>query len=1223
MAMEAKYFSLNLLTLALFPLCSYAASPWSVTDGSTYQVTESYSSREKDDFPLNATGTGSTLITDPGLTFTTVDSGTFAAKLRDGSSLELNDATLTTAGGSAHGVDMENATLTINTGRFTISGANSAAIMATNSDLILNDVSAQLDGNLTQGIRLNGGSLKASDLTLSATEKTNRVISLFSVSGTLNDVNITQQAASSDNALFLDSSTLTASNITINAATTAKAAIKVGNGTGNDNTTRSSLTLEDSTINTGFVGLRAMNGDMTLTNVNVHTTLASGYALDINSQSNTILEGGSYLTEGTGAAGANLANATTTLNATNSRFTTSGSEAHAIQVQAGTATLTDSVLTTSGAEAYGAFTATSGQLTLTDSTINTSGDAGHGIVSGGNVSGENLTLTTSGAEAYGAFTATSGQLTLTDSTINTSGDAGHGIVSGGNVSGENLTLTTSGTEAYGAWAVDGGQLTLNDSTITTTGVTSFGLAARNGTLTVTDTDIETSASNGRGVYIKKTSSLDLKNSTITTSGELAHGLYADSSSAATLANISLSTAGDAAYGMVIANSTVESSNDTISTQGEGSAGIYAAASTVTASNLTLNTSGTDAHALIASLSTMKLTDSTVTTTGNAVGLNVLNSADNQQSTITLDNVALRSEASTGVLVKGAALDLGLSNGTLVYGGDGVALSIQPTTSSEGAITYSQADVTADNNVTLLGDVIADSYDSTLNLSLSNSSTLNGATQNVNQLILDNTSSWLITGDSNVNNLLQNKGTAIFTDDSGFSTLTIDGDLTGSGQFVMNTQLGDDSSATDRIQVNGSASGDYVLTVNNKGGLGAATSAGILLVDVAGDAQAATFNLRNNSVVAGNYEYFLNNINDNSWYLQASYTPVDPVTPATPADTADPAIPADTAEPITPADPAETTEPDSPTIPTAPGPVTYRAETAGYLIAPYLNSAYGFATIGSWHERVGATQKDRTAWGRVYGRHDNYQAGRFAFDVNTAFVQLGGDLLKKDLAESWHVTAGPMITLGHQTSSNKDTARSARAGLSVDVGKIETNAYGIGAYLTFWDDSGAYLDNVAQLTRYSNNFSSQTNAKMDSYATVLSMEVGKPFTLVDKLKLEPQLQAMGQYMNISQTYSSGVKLKDQNLMMAQLREGIRLVYDGENIKPYIQGDVVQMLGHTPGIDMNNETLRPDVRRGFWQASAGVSASLNPRFSVYSQVKYSHSFGPGSEGYTGNLGLKYQF
>ncbi len=673
--------------------------------------------------------------------------------------------------------------------------------------------------------------------------------------------------------------------------------------------------------------------------------------------------------------------------------------------------------------------------------------------------------------------------------------------------------------------------------------------------------------------------------------------------------------------MVLIGSTTESSNVAVSTTGEGSAGIYASDSaTITAKKLVLNTSGKDAHALIASLSSIHLTDSRVTTTGNAAGLNVLKSADNQQSTVTLDNVALRSEASTGVLVEGATLDLGLSNGTLVYGGDGVALSIKAKEAVDGTVTYSQADVTADNKVTLLGNIIADTYDSTLNLSLSNSSTFNGAAQNVNQLILDSTSRWLLTDDSNVNNLLQNNGSIIFTGDTGFSTLTVEGDLTGSGQFVLNTQLGDDSSPTDSIQVNGRAAGEYVLTVNNKGGLGAATSAGILLVNVAGDAKEATFNLRNNSVVAGNYEYFLNNINDNSWYLQASYTPVDPIVPVAPITPDDPVSPDAPVAPEIPDIPADL---DDTVDPVDPGPKTYRPETAGYLIAPYLNSAYGFASIGTWHERTGAARSDRVAWGRVYGRHDSYQAGRFAFNVNTTFVQLGGDLLKKDLAASWQVAAGPMITLGHQTSNNKDTARRARSGLSVNVGKMETNAYGIGGYLTFWDENGAYLDSVAQLTRYSNQFSSQTRAKMDSYATVLSMEAGRPFTLADKLKLEPQLQAMGQYMNISQTYSSGVKLKDQNLMMAQLREGLRLVYDSEKIKPYIQGDVVQMLGHTPGIDMNNEKLRPDVRRGLWQASAGISAMLNPRFSVYSQVKYSHSFGPGTEGYTGNLGVNYQF
>ncbi len=435
MAMKIRYLPRNILTLALFPLCASAASPWSVNDGSTLQVTGGYNSSEKNDFPLDASGAGSTLVTDPGLTFTTVDVGTFAARLREGASLELNDATLSTAGGSAHGIDMTNATLTVNQGTFKVAGNNSAAIMAGNSNLELNHVSMQLSGNVSQGIRLSDGSLKVSELKVNATGKTNRVISLFNVTGTLDNVDITQQDAGSDNAIFLSSSTLTASNVTINAATNTRAAIKVGNGVGDK--TRSSLTLKDSTITTGYVGLRAMNGDMTLTDVNVHTTGAYGHALDINSQSDTVIEGGSYLTDGMGAAGASQSGATTTLSANNARFTTSGDIAHAIQVQAGTAALTNSILTTSG-----------------------------------NIS--------------------------------------HGIYTGSNVTGSQLAISTSGGQSYGVFAASGGKLTLSDSTITTTGITGYGVAARNGTITVTDTQIETFASDARGIYIRETSLLDLK-----------------------------------------------------------------------------------------------------------------------------------------------------------------------------------------------------------------------------------------------------------------------------------------------------------------------------------------------------------------------------------------------------------------------------------------------------------------------------------------------------------------------------------------------------------------------------------------------------------------------------------------------------------------------------------------------------------------------------------------
>ncbi|MGI3089802.1 MULTISPECIES: autotransporter outer membrane beta-barrel domain-containing protein, partial [Yersinia pseudotuberculosis complex] len=79
-----------------------------------------------------------------------------------------------------------------------------------------------------------------------------------------------------------------------------------------------------------------------------------------------------------------------------------------------------------------------------------------------------------------------------------------------------------------------------------------------------------------------------------------------------------------------------------------------------------------------------------------------------------------------------------------------------------------------------------------------------------------------------------------------------------------TVLGDDDSATDRLVINGDATGTTSVRVNNAGGLGDKTLNGINLITVDGLAQDDTFLLAGDyvttdgyqAVVAGAYAYTL-------------------------------------------------------------------------------------------------------------------------------------------------------------------------------------------------------------------------------------------------------------------------------------------------------------------------------------------------------------------------------
>lgn len=720
------------------PFYAAAASPWVVTDGSPLQVTSDYSSVEQSDVPLVVSGAGSQLITNSGLTFTTSQAGTSAARVTGQGTLNLNGVTLSTSGKNASAVYAHSGTLTITDSAIATIDNQSRGIEAKNSDVTI--INSTLTANTIDGaIELSGGVLKADGLTINSPIAGIEVYAYEGVYGnaTISNAHFTLTGENATQAIFARRGHVIGTNITIDTASEYHPAIEIGNST------NSTLTLNDSTINAAYVGIRTLGGQVTLNNVDITTTVNDNYhahnALEIdgNGDSATV-NGGMFQTSKVNSHGIYMPLSTTTLDATGVNIITYGNRSHGIMA-GGKVSLTDATLFTSGSGSYGLF-------------------ATGNYPSEGNITGDRITINTSGEQGYGVMTTLGAVINL-----------------------NNATITTSNAQAYGAVASAAGVLTLTNSAITTAGERSFGtFLTGSGQLTLHDTQINTSGDKAYGVRAMTSSTATLVNPVITTSGKEAYGVAATDSSVVTITG-----------GEIVAT-------------GEGSGGIYAGnAATVNAANVAVTASGNNAFGLMAYLGNIEMTDSTIANTGTvttsegpqAAGLYATTYSDTLSSAVTLNNTTLRSEAGSGVLVKGSALDLTLSNGSLVYGGNGTALSAGANVNDKGEVFLSTVNVTANGASQLLGDVIV-SDDSLVNLTLNDGSTLSGATQNVNQLILNSASSWLVTADSNLSTLKLDSGSVIFNNASGFSTLAVKGDLSGSGSFAFTTQLGgDDSPAT--------------------------------------------------------------------------------------------------------------------------------------------------------------------------------------------------------------------------------------------------------------------------------------------------------------------------------------------------------------------------------------------------------------------------------------------
>lgn len=299
---------------------------------------------------------------------------------------------------------------------------------------------------------------------------------------------------------------------------------------------------------------------------------------------------------------------------------------------------------------------------------------------------------------------------------------------------------------------------------------------------------------------------------------------------------------------------------------------------------------------------VSLSDTQVIMTGqNANGLQSVRYEPQGANSLVLSNGSdLQTHDGVGFLVRGGDHDIFVQNATVMTrsGGDeasGILLRSQATPNA-GIVPgqpYQTQRVTLNATDALMtGDVLT-SDSGLVDIDLASGSEWTGAVRagqgSVDSVKLDASSVWNVRGDSAVKSLT-NAGVVQFVSpgaQSGFKTLTVS-DYIGGGTLVMNTHLGDDTSLTDRLVVDGGAvTGTTGLRVLNAGGAGALTTQGIRLVQATNgatisgnafylDANSTGYRPSTISLNLNGYDYFLVQGGTggvaSDWYLTSTTPP---------------------------------------------------------------------------------------------------------------------------------------------------------------------------------------------------------------------------------------------------------------------------------------------------------------------------------------------------------------
>ncbi|ELN1619699.1 fibronectin-binding autotransporter adhesin ShdA [Salmonella enterica subsp. enterica serovar Infantis] len=475
-----------------------------------------------------------------------------------------------------------------------------------------------------------------------------------------------------------------------------------------------------------------------------------------------------------------------------------------------------------------------------------------------------------------------------------------------------------------------------------------------------------------------------------------------------------------------------------------------------------------------------------------------------------------------------------------------------------------------------------------------------------------------------------------------NTLYVDGNYTGNGgSLYLNTVLGDDDSATDKLVITGDASGTTDLYINGIGD-GAQTTNGIEVVDVGGVSTSDAFVLKN-EVNASLYTYRLYwNESDNDWYLasKAQSDDDDSGGDDTPSDGGDDG--GNVTPPDDGGDGGNVTPPDDGgdggdvTPPDHGGDVApqYRADIGAYMGNQWMARNLQMQTL---YDREGSQYRnaDGSVWARFKAGKAESEAvsGNIDMDSNYSQFQLGGDILAWGNGQQC-VTVGVMASY---INADTDSTGNRGADGSQFTSSGNVDGYNLGVYATWFADaqthSGAYVDSWYQYGFYNNSVESGDagSESYDSTANAVSLETGYRYDIAlsngNTVSLTPQAQVVWQnYSADSVKDNYGTRIDGQDGDSWTTRLGLRVdgkLYKGSRtvIQPFAEANWLHTSDDV-SVSFDDATVKQDLPANRAELKVGLQADIDKQWSVRAQVAGqtgSNDFGD----LNGSLNLRYNW
>lgn len=801
------------------------------------------------------------------------------------------------------------------------------------------------------------------------------------------------------------------------------------------------------------------------------------------------------------------------------------------------------------------------EVSVSDRKIETvsAGVYGMHASSGGKIKSADMAVATSGKDAYGVLVH--GQGSTFQSTgelqIETSGEGATGLRVGvGAVADvEKVTVVTTGNSAAGIYAFSDGAIQLGGGSVTTTGDYSAGILGwQLSSVEAANLQIRTEGYRSLGVEGHSGALIDLQGSSIVTEGNQSSGAGVDSGASIELSQgSSIVTRGRESHGVFsIGNSSLVALNDSsIETFGEGSAGVV----TQSGGRVELNNSHVKANG--AGAVGAQLNGGTLAVNGGSIQSQTAAAINisGQGNTVAIDNAYIGSVEGPAIKVEGGAeATITVSNGSTLSAGNG-----------RGELLDVQSDSVLDLVVdgSYLHGNLTIPEGGLVNVRLQNGTRFTGQMSDVKNLQLDAGVGWDIMGDSNVESLVLNGGSIDFAKAEGFHQLSM-GELSGNGSFGLKLDM--DNQQVDFLNIEGQATGNHVLSIQNSG---AEPESGFDPLQVVhtggGDAQ---FSVLGERVDLGAYSYGLERQGDD-WFLTGEDREVSPAT---------------------------------------------RSVQALFNSAPTV----WYGEMSTLRSRMGEVRSSGQggAWMRSYGNQFRV-AGRdgLGFEQQQSGFSLGVDA---PLA----VTDGVLLVGLLGGYSKSDLSQSRGSSGTVD-------SFYVGTYGTWMNNNGYYVDGVLKLNQFQNRADvlmsdfSKAKGSYRNYGLGASLEAGRQIQLTEHLFIEPFAQVSAVAVQ-GKSFSLDSELKADNAATHSLlgKVGMTLEHRNQWLSPYIKVALAQEFARDNDVEVNGHRFNNDLYGTRAELGAGLALSLSSNLQLHADFDYMNGQGI-EQPWGANVGVRYAF